>query len=360
MKIDILRRVRRSTAHLLLAAGMLATSGVGYAGDIPRTPDGRPDLSGTYDVATLTPLQRPSMYGDNLFLTPEQAEQMQARAREAMARGLEPSDPERDAPPVGGDGSGGAAGNVGGYNTFWIDRGENVVEIDGQFRTSIITDPPNGRMPSLQPERLRQFAGARGFARQNTGEAWWLDIDGPGPYDDPESRPIGERCLLGFGSTAGPPMLPVLYNNLKRIVQTPDYIVIVVEMNNDARIVRMNAEHDPDDMRRWLGDSIGYWDGDVLVVETRNFRRTTGLMMATENLHVVERLQRLDDQRLLYSFTVNDPTVWTAPWSGEYVWPATADRLFEYACHEHNYAMGNVLRGARLLEAEALEQRQPD
>jgi hypothetical protein len=352
--------IQRRSRTALAALGMLGAlaSGTVPAGDIPRTPDGRPDLSGTYDVATLTPLQRPAMFGDNLFLTPEQAARMEASAREAMERGLHPSDPDRGAPPAGGDGSTGAAGNVGGYNAFWIDRGESVVEIDGRFRTSIITDPPNGRMPPMQPERMRMRAEFREFARQNTGEAWWIDFDGPGPYDDPELRPLGERCLLGFGSTAGPPMLPVLYNNLKRIVQTPDYVVIVVEMNNDARIIRIDDEHDPDDVRRWLGDSIGRWEGDTLVIETRNFRRETGLMMASENLHVIERFQRLDDERLLYSFTVHDPTVWTAPWSGEYVWPATQDRLFEYSCHEHNYAMTNVLRGARLLEAEALEQRQ--
>lgn len=351
---------RGPNLHRALCLGVLAATTALLAAppglaDIPRTPDGRPDLSGTYDVATLTPLQRPEAFGDNLFLTPEQAERMQAQERALMASGQARSDPDRDAPPVGGDGSTGAAGNVGGYNTFWIDRGDSAILIDGKFRTSIITDPPDGRRPPLTTESREMLMARREFARQNTGEAWWLEYDGPGPYDDPELRPLGERCLLGFGSTAGPPMLPVLYNNIKRIVQTPDHVVIVIEMNNDARIIRIDDEHEPADVRRWLGDSVGRWEGDTLVVETTNFRPQTGLGFASENLHVVERFERIDADTLRYSFTVEDPTVWTAPWSGEYPWPATDDRMYEYACHEHNYAMGNILRGARVLEADVLE-----
>jgi hypothetical protein len=342
--------------RILLGALVTIAAAQLSADDIPRTADGRPDLSGIYDVATLTPLQRPQIFGDNLFLTPEQADRMQAQARAMMARGSERSDPDRGAPPVGGDGSSGAAGNVGGYNAFWIDRGDSAILMDGKFRTSIITDPPNGRMPPVTADTREAMMARREFARQNTGEAWWLEMDGPGPYDDPELRPLGERCLLGFGSTAGPPMLPVLYNNIKRIVQTPDYVVIIIEMNNDARIIRLNSVHEPPDIRRWLGDSIGRWEGDTLVVETKNFRPQNGLMRASENLHVIERFERIDASTLRYSFTVDDPTVWTASWSGEYPWPATGDRMFEYACHEHNYAMGNVLRGARLLETEALQR----
>jgi hypothetical protein len=348
----MIRPVIRSLS--LTTLGIVAALTIGaaaHARDIPRTPDGRPDLSGTYDVATLTPLQRPEAFGDNLFLTPEQAEQMQQEEQRLMAEGAKRSDPNRNAPPVGGDGSTGAAGNVGGYNTFWIDRGDSVIMVDGKFRTSILTDPPNGRFPALTERAARDFMARRAAFRENTGEAWWMP--GPGPYDDPEQRPLGERCLLGFGSTAGPPMLPVLYNNLKRIVQTPDSIVILVEMNHDARMVRMNAEHAPQDQRFWLGDSIGWWEGDTLVVDTTNFRDESGLGGATRDLHVVERFTRQADGSLLYSFTVSDPNVWTAPWSGEYPWPRTEDRLFEYACHEGNYALGNILRGARLLEQDA-------
>jgi hypothetical protein len=190
------------------------------------------------------------------------------------------------------------------------------------------------------------------FLRPNKGEAWWLKTGGEGPYDDPELRPLAERCLLGFGSTSGPPMLPVLYNNLKRIVQTPDHIMILNEMVHDARIIRLNSEHLPADIRKWMGDSIGHWEGDTLVIDTTNFTPTSALRGATENLHVVERLKRNDDNSLLYSFTVEDSATWAEPWSGEYPWPATEDSVFEYACHEGNYALGNILRGARLLEAD--------
>lgn len=339
---------------LLVSAAPFAAA----AEPVARTPWGHPDISGMYDVATLTPLQRPVEFGDNLYLTPEQAEAIQARERALMAAGQRPSDPNRDAPPEGGDGSEGAAGNVGGYNSFWIDRGEGVVLIDGKFRTSIITDPPNGRLPTMTPAALQAAMARRGAFRQNTGDAWWVGTPEPWPYDDPELRPLAERCLLGFGSTSGPPMLPVLYNNLKRIVQTPDHVVIVVEMNHDARIVRLGAEHLPEDMRFLMGDSIGWWEGDTLVVDTRNFTRESGLFGATENLHVVERFRRLDADTLLYSFTVSDPTVWTTPWSGEYAWPATGNMMFEYACHEGNYALTNILRGARVLEADALQARE--
>ena len=322
--------------------------------DIPRTPDGRPDLSGTYDIAQLTPLQRPQKYGDSLFLTLEQAEAIEEAERQRSANPAhDGGGPNRGAPPVGGDGSTGAEGNVGGYNSFWTDRGKDVFAVDGKLRTSIITDPKNGRWPEMTAEAREKAVARRGSRRKNTGEAWWLELDGPGPYDDPELRPHAERCLMGFGSTAGPPMLPTLYNNLKRIVQTGDHVMILVEMVHDARIVRMNSKHAPPDERRWLGDSIGWWEGDTLVVDTTNFASRPSLYSASENLHVVEHFRRGDDNNLLYGFTVEDPTVWTKPWSGEYLWPATDTRVYEYACHEGNYALGNILRGARLLEAHA-------
>ena len=203
---------------------------------------------------------------------------------------------------------------------------------------------------------MRQAAAARAaFFRPNSGTAWWLenDLEAPGPYDDPELRPLAERCLVGFGSTGGPPMLPVLYNNLKRIVQTDDYVTILVEMNHDARIIRMNQAHNPPEIRSWLGDSVGHWEGDTLVVDTTNFTDTPALAGASRNLHVVERFTRLGPDALRYQFTVDDPSVWTASWGGEYLWPTTDDRVYEYACHEANYSLGGILRGARLLEAEA-------
>ncbi|MDA1092293.1 MAG: hypothetical protein O3A25_03315 [Acidobacteria bacterium] len=329
--------------------------------DMPRRPDGRPDLSGTYDIATLTPLQRPVELADQLVLTDEEAATLAAQASSLEGlfnipdeRNVEGGAP-REAPPVGGDGSSGAAGNVGGYNSFWMDFGQSGFRIDGQFRTSIIVDPPNGRRPGLTPEAQASMASLAAFDRPNTGTAWWLDdaLDAAGPYDDPEIRPHAERCLMGFGSTAGPPMLPVLYNNLKRIVQSDDTIMILVEMVHDARIIRMNQEHVASDIRMWLGDSVGHWEGDTLVVDTTNFADAPSLGQASRNLHVVERFTPMDADTLLYQFTVEDPAVWEAPWSGEYVWPATNDKVYEYACHEANYSFGGILRGARVLEADA-------
>ena len=343
VKNRLLVLVKAMTATVCMVAATAACA------DIPRTAEGLPDLTGTYDVATLTPVQRPVIYGDNLLLTKEAAQKIEADEKARRIEGQEASNPDREAPPEGGDGSAGAAGNVGGYNSFWIDRGENAFSIDGKFRTSIITNPKNGRRPKLteaaQTRRLQRIA----VFRPNTGDAWWLGRDGPGPYDDPEARPMGERCLLGFGSTAGPPMLPVLYNNVKRIVQTPTHVMILIEMNHDARIVRLNSEHAPADVKKWLGDSIGWWEGDTLVIDTTNFGHRPG----TENLHVVERFTRTDENTLGYSFTVDDPSSYTSSWSGEYPWPATSDKVYEYACHEGNYALGNILRGARLLEADA-------
>lgn len=314
----------------------------------------RPDFTGTYDTATITPLQRPKEYGNELILTPELAEAAARQLAAYKAAQNEDSDPDRDAPPEGGDGSTGAAGNVGGYNTFWIDNGETAIQIDGEFRTSIITTPENGRRPEMTPEARQRAAARRAFYRENRGEAWWLELDGPGPYDGPESRTLSDRCLLGFGSTGGPPMLPTLYNNHKRIVQTPDHVMILVEMVHDARVVRMNRAHAPADVRRWLGDSIGWWEGDTLVVDTTNFTDRPALAMATKDLHVVERFRYAEDGTLIYSFMVEDPNVWTQPWGGEYPWPASRDRVYEYACHEGNYAMEGILKGARTLEADKL------
>ena len=361
-----MRRHQFATVVLSLALVMAVTPS---AQDIPRTSSGQPDLSGTYDTATLTPLQRPEAFGDRLTLSEEEAAAVAQGEPIALAaafgipeeRNIE-SAPPREVPPVGGDGSTGAAGAVGGYNTFWMDRGTSAFQINGQWRTSIITDPSNGRRPSFTPETQARMAERAAFFRPNSGTAWWLtendrNLEAPGPYDDPEIRPLAERCLLGFGSTSGPPMLPVLYNNLKRIVQTEDHVMILVEMVHDARIVRMNQEHEAPELRSWLGDSVGHWEGDTLVVDTTNFTEAPALSGASSNLHVVERFTRVDANSLLYQFTVDDPTVWTAPWSGEYIWPATTDRVYEYACHEANYSFRGILGGARILEQDVRDGR---
>ncbi len=364
------KAIRQGTAAgAALALGLVLAGAAADAQEVPRAAGGRPDLSGTYDTATLTPLERPAGFGERLALTDEEAAAIAEGEPVALAAvfGIPPgrnveSAPPSAAPPVGGDGSTGAAGAVGGYNTFWMDRGTSAFRIDGQWRTSIITNPPNGRRPPLTAEAQEARRALAGFFRPNTGTAWWMienGPDAPGPYDDPEIRPAAERCLLGFGSTAGPPMLPVLYNNLKRIVQTDDHVLILVEMVHDARIVRMNAEHAPPEIRSWLGDSVGHWEGDTLVVETTNFNDTPALGGASRNLRVVERFTRIDAGTLLYRFTVDDPTVWSAPWSGEYVWPATRDRVYEYACHEANYSFRGILGGARILEQDVREGRRP-
>lgn len=343
-------------SRILLNPGVLAIVPIVLvAAEIPRTASGRPDLSGTYDIKTLTPLERPEEYGGKLTLTDREAAEIARKAAERLARRNAASDPARKAPPQGGDGSSGSAGNVGGYNAFWLDRGSGAFRIGGRWRTSIITDPANGRLPPMTPAAQQRAAARAKRSHPNTGTAWWIDKGlNPGPYDDPELRPLEERCLLGFGSTGGPPMLPVSYNNVKRIIQTDKHVMILVEMVHDARIIRMNSEHAPPDVRSWLGDSVGHWEGDTLVIDTTNFNDRPALQGATRNLHVVERIRRIDADTLLYQFTVEDPAVWTGTWSGEYVWPATTKRVYEYACHEANYSFGGILRGARILEAEAV------
>jgi len=326
---------------------------------IPRTPDGHPDLQGTYDLATLTPVERPA--GQPLVLTDEQAQKLEQQVAERNVRADAPIAADRAAPPKGGDGSPGPYGNVGGYNNFWLDPGSQYTIIDGQKRASLIIDPPDGRVPPLTPGAQQRNA-ARRLTTTSDQQAREDDpgFEGPEAYNDPEQRPLGERCIVGFGSTSGPPILPTyFYNNLHQIVQTPGTVMILTEMVHDERIVRMGATHLPGNMRKWLGDSVGHWEGDTLVVDTTNFTEHTRFRGSSENLHVIERFTRLDAHTLRYQFTVEDPTTWTRPWTAEYAWPLTNERIYEYACHEANYALGNILRGARVKEAdEAKKSRQ--
>jgi hypothetical protein len=321
---------------------------------VPRAPDGHPDLSGMYDLAMLTPLERPA--GLPAVLSDAEAEKLEKNIAEAENRARQPIRGDREAPPKGGDGSVGPAGNVGGYNTFWLDRGTHYSTVDGQKRSSIVIDPADGKVPPLTPEarqRMLRFVSARptsdaGESNRDPG------LEPPGSYDDPERRPLGERCLLGFGSTSGPPVLPnYFYNNLHQIVQTADSIMILTEMVHDARMVRMNAQHLAPTIRKWLGDSVGHWEGDTLVVDTTNFTDQTRFRGSTENLHVVERFTRVDGRSLKYRFTIEDPATWTGPWTGEYTWPITDENMYEYACHEANYALGGILSGARQRDREA-------
>jgi hypothetical protein len=327
----------------------------------PRTPDGHPDLQGTYDLGTLTPLERTA--GTPLVLTDEQAKRLESQVARQKDQLAAPIAGDRSAPPTGGDGSPGPYGNVGGYNNFWLDPGSHYTTIDGQRRASLLIDPPDGRLPPLTPEAQKR-RGSDAYSRRPTSDEGAREDDpgfeGGEAYNDPEIRPLAERCLVGFSSTSGPPILPTyFYNNLHQIVQTPDYVMILTEMVHDARVIRMNAPHAPATVRKWLGDSIGHWEGDTLVVETTNFTDKTRFRGSTENLKITERFSRLDARTLRYQFTVEDPQTWTRPWTAEYAWPATADHVYEYACHEGNYALGNILRGARLKEKEEAEKKVP-
>lgn len=329
---------------LLSAVALSSATDTANAADIPRTPDGRPDLSGTYDITTATPLQRRRDLGTRKTLTDAEARGLAARITEFIVAGNAASDPDRSPPPAGGD--------VGSYNIFFVDIGSSAIQVDGEYRTSILVDPSDGRIPPTTEAADRRAAV---YDRSITSQpgAWWLDVPGPGPFDHPESLTTVDRCLTGRGVPAGPPVLPTIYNNLKRIVQTPDHVMILIEMVHDARIIRLNSAHLDPSIRNWYGDSIGWWEGDTLVVDTTNFNDTPSLVGASRDLHVVERFQRVDEDTLLYSFTVEDPNSWEGAWSGEYPWPHTTDLLYEYACHEANYAMRNILSSARTLEREA-------
>ena len=333
-------------------AFVAALAAAGGQRSAARTPDGHPDLQGTYDLGTLTPLERAANMP--AVLSEADAVKLERQTLREMQVGALPSRGDRSAPPVGGDGSKGPAGNVGGYNTFWLDPGSHFTTIEGQRRTSLVVDPPDGHVPAMKPEAKQRnasrAAGTTSDQQSRENDPGW---EGAGAYDDPEIRPLGERCLLGFSSTSGPPVLPTyFYNNLHQVVQTRDHVMILTEMVHDARIVRIGGKHPPATIRKWMGDSIGWWDGDTLVIDTTNFTGKTRFRGSTPNLHVVERLSRLDDKTLLYRFTVEDPETWATSWTGEYAWPATTDLIYEYACHEGNYALGNILRGARLKDTE--------
>jgi len=344
-----LRLVAVATALTLAPASAQAPPNGGTSWTIPRTPDGKPDLQGNWSNATITPLERPDGVTTQA-LSKEEAMKLERRVSERIERLAQPSDPDRPAPPKGGDGSTGAAGNVGGYNNFWIDAGDRVAVVNGEYRSSLIVDPPDGKVPAQTVE-----------ARQRTAERL-AAMKGRGQYDHPELRPLAERCIMSFGSNAGPPMLPnYFYNNNYQIVQTNDHVMILVEMVHDVRIIRMGGERDPGRLpkgvRPWMGDSIGRWEGDTLVVETTNFHPLHVFRGASENLKVTERFTRTGPDTLLYKFTIEDPTTFAQPWSGEVPFNRSDELIYEYACHEGNYALSNVLSGARAQEREAAKKK---
>ncbi len=330
-------------AFASIAQGQAAPPRPGSA----RTSWGHPDLQGNWSNATLTPLERPA--GLPLVLSTEQVAVLEKVRTDSIEKLSRNSDPNRPAPPVGGDGSTGAAGMVGGYNYFWIDAGDHIMVVNGEARGSIVTDPANGRVPALtaaarerQAERFRRFAGS-------------------GQYDNPENRPLAERCIMSFGSNAGPPMLPnYFYNNNYTIVQTRDHVMIMTEMVHDARIIHLKEPPaDRSSQRPWMGISYGRWAGDTLVIETTNFHPDQVFRGSSENLKVTERIVRVTDRALNYRFRIEDPTTFTQPWGGELPFLRMDEQIYEYACHEGNYALSNVLSGARAQEREAARKRPP-
>lgn len=300
---------------------------------VSRLADGSPDLQGIWTNNTITPFARPASYGDKLVLTREEAMQSEMEVAAFTEAQDQPSDPDREAP------SKTQIDLADSYNNFWFDDGTQVAVYNGEYRSSLLVDPANGQIPDYTPAANARIAAAQA-AR-----------DGFGNFDGPEMRPLPERCLLSFGSSSGPPMLPILYNNHYQIVQSPGYVMILVEMVHDARIIRIDDEPLPAVMQPWLGDSIGRWEGDTLVVETGNFNPKQQFRNSSSKMRVTERFTRVGVDRINYSFTVNDPDTFEAPFSAEIPMVLTSDRLFEYACHEGNYSLSGVLAGARIDES---------
>jgi len=320
---------------LFIAKGGLAQS----AWEVPRTVFDQPDLQGVWTSATITTLERDPSLGEKLIVSRDEARDLEQRAAFNVLTEADnaPSDPDR-LPPTDGD-------TDAGYNAFWIDPGSRMAEISGGYRTSFIVDPEDGQIP---------YTAAAGMAfiqyGQNSG------------YDGPEQRPLGERCMVGFGSSGGPPMLPVLYNNNYQIVQNENYVLILVEMNHDARIIRLRDEHLGSKFKPWLGDSIGYWDEDTLVVETINFHPQQSFRFAIkhsvylpQSARVIEKFTRTSDDAILYEFTIEDSAAYTQPWSAQIPFRATDSSIYEYACHEGNYALPGILAGARREDKDSVK-----
>lgn len=320
-------------ASLIVSCASVGSNN-GYQG--PRMPDGSPSFQGIWTNVSLTYLQRSSRYKANT-LSEDEAAAIEERTAQRNARGLQPTDPNAPPPPSGR--------GTGGYNIFYLDQGDNLAKIDGKYRTTWLIDQEDGQLP--YHEKGRKVFDETLYNVRN-------DFSGP------EARPMAERCIIGFGSTGGPPMLNVQYNNNYQFVQTPDAIMILVEMNHDARIIRMNDEHIPDGMTKWFGDSVGRWEGDTLVVETRRFNPGEALrtwfdqsLYISPNAVIIEKFTRISDGQLIYEFEVEDPEIYKETWRAKMVFNATNEPIYEYACHEGNHALPNILGGARVEEKQA-------
>jgi hypothetical protein len=298
----------------------------------PRTPDGHPDLQGIWTTHTFTPLVRPARYALQEFLTDEEAAELSALLTQdevdPLAAGIfGASDEERRQRIVQNDPTH--------YdNALWLATPD--LKPLSSHRTSLIYDPPDGKIPALTPEAVQRAAARRAAAG----------------FDSYENRPLSERCLML--ANEGPPMLPPAYNDVLQIVQTPGYVFVIREMETAPRLIPTDGQpHVFEKIRRWGGDSRGRWDGETLVVDTTNFTDKTAFQGSSAALHVVERFTRVSADMILYQFTVDDPATWTRPWSAEIPMTATRGPLYEYACHEGNYGMPDILRGARFAEKAA-------
>ena len=326
-------------AQTVLVAGIAAVAlspviAVAQDATMPRTSWGAPDLQGVWDFRTLTPFERPVDLEQDVYTDEERAE-FEARRNAQIA--------VRD-DQVPGD-------IVGNYNQFWFDADATVVETN---RTSLVVDPPDGRLPSLtqaaEKRKMERAMSREGTTRHEPTPGGWVEDLGSGMF--------AVRCILGFNS--GPPMTPAGYNQNVQVFQTEDHVVLLNEMVHSSRVVSLDGSgHIEGDIRQWMGDSRGYWDGDTLVVETTNFLRETSFRqgLSDENLHLIERFTRVSPTTLMYEVTVNDPTAWTQPWSYEIPMQKSDQPMYEYACHEGNYGLYNILAGAREKEnsdAEAL------
>ena len=296
------------------------------------------DLSGVWTNVSITPFERAPSYGSRRAHTPQEAKSIEGAAVERFNEGNAPTDPNQGAEDQTSKKCRSADGLDCGYNSGWKDSGISLARVAGEPRTSFITTG-DGRIPP-----------------RKAGASPAPNFRAMGPRtDNPEDRALGERCLTSFGYSAGPVMLPLMYNNNYQFVQTGSDVAIVVEMVHDVRHIRIGGQHPPADIRPWFGDSIGRWEGKTLVSETTNFHPAQAAMFrgADANLKVVEKFTRVSPDRMLYQFTVTDPTVWAEPWGGEYEFTASKQPLYEYACHEGNYALHNILAGARAEEKKS-------
>ena len=313
---------------------------------VPRTSHGHPDLQGNWTNATLTPVERPEDH--DAVLTEEQVVAIEEGQAADVAAGSAPSDPDRAPPPSGGEYPVCIDTATGCYNEVYREPGERVAVVNGEARSSLITRPADGQVPELTTEGQQRIEVRRDFRGQF------------GPEDHPELLPLAQRCLVSFGSNAGPPMLPnYWYNNNYTIVQTADHVMIMTEMVHDARIIRLGEPTlQPPEIRPWFGDSWGRWEEDTLVVETTNMNpehALRGVPPSSEH-KVTERFTRVDEDTIVYEFTVDDPTMFTGVWGGQVPFERFDALVYEYACHEGNYSLANVLRGARY-EEQAEERR---